>query len=195
MGRKVEDGVGIPGKKFVERCLVGRNSATMDFMTRPVEAQRLEQLLRDHSAALELYATGWTTAPEDCVQEAFVELARQRAVPENAVAWLYRVVRNRAMNMARGDRRRRQHERLAARGTKTWFESSAGEALDAREVTKALRSLPDEQREVVVARLWGGLTFDEIAEVTGTSTSSAHRRYQAGITALRNKLGVTWLTK
>ncbi len=50
-------------------------------------------------------------------------------------------------------------------------------------------NLPAEQREVIVARLWGGLTLDEIAVMVGCSVSSAHRRFEAGIAVLRERLG------
>jgi RNA polymerase sigma-70 factor (ECF subfamily) len=42
---------------------------------------------------------------------------------------------------------------------------------------------------VIVARLWGGLTFEQFGQVAGCSASSAHRRFEAGIEALRKKLG------
>jgi DNA-directed RNA polymerase specialized sigma24 family protein len=35
---------------------------------------------------------------DDCVQEALVELARQRQSPEHVLAWLYRVVKVEQMN-------------------------------------------------------------------------------------------------
>ena len=66
-----------------------------------VTPERLAELLDAHAAALELFAAQWTQAPADAVQEAFVELARQPELPRNIVAWLYRVVRNRALSEAR----------------------------------------------------------------------------------------------
>jgi RNA polymerase sigma-70 factor (ECF subfamily) len=53
----------------------------------------------------------------------------------------------------------------------------------------ALQGLPLDQREVIVARLWGGLSFEEIAVVADCSTSTAFRRFNAGIDALRETLG------
>ena len=47
-----------------------------------------------------------------------------------------------------------------------------------------------EQREVIVARHWGGLSFEQIAEVVGCSASTAFRRYTAGVEDLRKQLGV-----
>src|SRR6185503_17221915 len=73
-------------------------------MNGPIDAELLGRLLDEHGPALALYATQWTDAADDCVQESLVELARQAKPPEHAVAWLYRVVKNRALNAARGER-------------------------------------------------------------------------------------------
>ena len=66
-----------------------------------------------------------------------------------------------------------------------------GQRLDAETATKALEELPIERREVVIARLWGGLSFDEIALLVGTSNSTAHRRYWGGLETLRERFGAT----
>ena len=67
---------------------------------------------------------------------------------------------------------------------------------DARRLAaQALGRLPDEQRAVIVARIWGGLTFEEVAEAVGCSASAAHRRYHAGLEALRERLGEPCSTK
>jgi RNA polymerase sigma factor (sigma-70 family) len=154
-----------------------------------VTPERLAQLLEAHGAALELFASQWTQSPPDVVQEAFVELARQSIIPDNIVAWLYRVVRNRAASEARSARRRKRRESTVASGRESWFQASHG-GLDAEEVTEALRSLPDGLREVLVARIWGGLTFEQIGEVNQTSAATAFRRYEEAISLLRSRLRI-----
>ena len=52
-------------------------------------------------------------------------------------------------------------------------------------IAAALLELPDEQREVVSLRLWGGLSFPEIASVTGVPAPTAASRYRAAIERLR----------
>lgn len=155
----------------------------------------LGRLLDEHGDALTLYARGWCDAPEDVVQEALVQLMRQPRPPERIVPWLYRVVRNGAISAARAAGRRRRHESLAAMREESWFVQTGGERLDALAATRALQELPQEQREAIVARLWGGLSFEEIAELTATSSSTAHRRYEAGLAVLRERLGVECLKK
>ena len=62
--------------------------------------------------------------------------------------------------------------------------------LDVAAVTEALSSLPEEEREVVVARIWGGLSFEQIADAVESSAATCYRRYSAGLDDLRKKLGV-----
>jgi RNA polymerase sigma-70 factor (ECF subfamily) len=151
----------------------------------------LARLVDEHAAALVLYARQWCPAPEDVVQEAFVKLAAQRRMPDQVAAWLHRVVRNGALSAARAARRRRRHEAEAAARTPGWFVPSPAARLDAQAAEAALRTLAPEEREAVVAHLWGGLTFEQIGELTGVSSSTAHRRYLAALEMLRNKLRVS----
>jgi RNA polymerase sigma factor (sigma-70 family) len=138
--------------------------------------------------ALELYARQFCDCAEDVVQEAIVELAGQRRLPDDVVAWLYRVVRNKAISAARSSQRRKRRETTATGGRAAWFEGSAADTIDAGAAKRAVESLPTEQREVVVARIWGGLSFQEIGRLVGASDSAAHRRYEAALAALRQEL-------
>ena len=156
----------------------------------------IRELLDRHGAALVLYARSCCAGngsgdhlPEDLVQEALVALWRQADLPERPVAWLYRVVRNRAIDARRAKRRRHDHEsRAATHVQEAWFASPVESGLLAEEVSAALEELPPEQRETIVARLWSDLTFEEIAELTETSTSTAHRRYVEGLANLRERM-------
>jgi len=155
----------------------------------------LGRLIDEHGAALLLYARQWCAAPEDVVQDAFVKLVTQKQAPERAVSWLYRVVRNAAVDAGRAAQRRRRHETQAAAAAPQWFCLTERGEIDGETASQALQTLPMEEREVIVAHLWGGLTFDQIAELIGVSSSTAHRWYLAGLAALREKLGVACPTK
>jgi RNA polymerase sigma-70 factor (ECF subfamily) len=153
----------------------------------------LTRLLNEHGAALVLYAQQWRNAPEDVVQDAFLRLMRERPVPENVVGWLYRVVRNGAISASRSAAQRARHESAAAHRREPWFAATYGERLDAAAATAALLTLPIEQRETIALGLWSGLPFERIAELTCTSTSTAHRRYVSGLEALGERLGISCL--
>ena len=118
-------------------------------------------------------------------------IGRTAQAPDDVTAWLYRVVRNKAISASRSIRRRKRHEAEAADRRPVWFERSQAERIDAKAATVALQSLPQDQREVVVARVWGELSFEQIGRLVGVSDSAAHRRYKAALSALRQKLGIS----
>jgi RNA polymerase sigma-70 factor (ECF subfamily) len=152
--------------------------------------ETLGRLMDGHADALVLYARQWCTSPEDVVQEAFVKLSSLAPAPASLVPWLYRVVRNGAISNGRKAKRRRQHEIAAAERSTPWFARSQRAQVDIEVLTEALQSLADDQREAIIAHLWGGLTFEQIADVMDSSSSSVHRWYLAGLSSLREKLGV-----
>jgi RNA polymerase sigma-70 factor (ECF subfamily) len=153
----------------------------------PAEFARLIDV---HAAPLVLFARQWCDEAEDVVQEAFLKLVVQDRPPQDTAAWLYRVVRNGALDAAKMARRRQRRESAAARPVR-WFVEPEVDGLDAETAVAALQQLAAEQREVIVARHWGGLSFEQIADVAGCSASTAFRRYTAGVEVLRQQLGVS----
>lgn len=151
-------------------------------------ARVVAQLLDRYSAPLVLYARQICSDPEDAVQCAFVKLIQQQSFPKDTAAWLYRVVRNEALMQCRGERRRRSREQAFAELRGSWFNTNGPSQLRGATVTEALDRLSQLQREIVVARIWGELTFREIAQLLAASQSSVHREYQQAIVLLQTEL-------
>jgi RNA polymerase sigma-70 factor (ECF subfamily) len=150
---------------------------------------QIARLIDTHAARLVLCARQWCAEPEDVVQEAFVKLVQQSRPPADPIAWLYRVVRNGAIDAGKLARRRQRRESSAAKPDR-WFVEAEVDGLDAPTAVAALKQLAGEQREVIMARHWGGLSFEQMAVVVGCSASTAYRRYTAGVEELRKQLGV-----
>ena len=157
-------------------------------MAKPLDAKTLGRILDEHSRPLRLYASQWSRTPEDCVQEAFVALASQIPPPENEVAWLYRVVRNRAINELRANQRRAEREKIAARHFMTESQNQIELEESQAQLMKTLDGLKPEDRELIVLRIWSGLTWAEIGELTGASSSSAQRNYVSALKLLKKRL-------
>jgi RNA polymerase sigma factor (sigma-70 family) len=149
----------------------------------------LARLIDSHAAPLVLYARQRCTEAEDVVQEAFLKLVSQRRAPDDVLAWLYRVVRNGAIDAAKTARRRLRRESASAQPAR-WFVEPEMDGLDAGTAVSALEHLIPEEREIIVARHWGGLSFEQIGQAAGCSASTAFRRYTAGLEALRERMGV-----
>jgi RNA polymerase sigma-70 factor (ECF subfamily) len=168
-------------------------AATLRTRMPPIEPETLGRLYRQHAPALRLYSRQWPGVGEDVVHDAFVRLAQQSPPPDQVVPWLYRVVRNAALAASRAaSRRRRREEQVCP--PESWF-SAASDQVEAQEAARLLAELPLDLREVIVARLWGGLTFEEIAQLVGCALPTAHRRYQQGLAELRERLEGRWTLK
>lgn len=145
-----------------------------------------------NAPALILFARQWTAShadAEDIVQEAFVRFWRAgRHRAEDPKAYLFTSVKHAALDFRRGRLRRERRESDAVREAATreaLFESNVERDEWRDGVESALASLPESQREVLVLKVWGGLTFPQIAAVTGVSPNTAASRYRYGIAALR----------
>jgi len=147
------------------------------------------QLVHARLGPLVLYARQFDAATaEDLVHEAFLKLAgkiREGIPPHNPDSWLYSTVRNLAMDQFRARKVFQKHAENFTQSRESWFVCDQDAQLDGELLTRQLQELPLEEREVIVAHLWGGQSFREIAEWTGSSFSTVRRQFHSGITALR----------
>jgi RNA polymerase sigma-70 factor (ECF subfamily) len=144
---------------------------------------------------LRLCARQWTRSladAEDVVQEAFVRFWKhQRGLGGEPLALLLTSVRRAAFDRARGESRRTAREEQVAGDELeggAFFEPLL-EGNDRRaEIETALRCLPFEQREVLVLKIWGELTFEEIARQLDIPANTAASRYRYALASLRKEL-------
>jgi RNA polymerase sigma-70 factor (ECF subfamily) len=148
------------------------------------------------SPKLVLYARQLTPSAadaDDVVQMAFVRWWRRfpDGDTEN-VPLLYAAVRTIALDLRRSDTRRTKRELVSEITLKSEdapiFDPSPETKETAAIVTEALSKLPEEQREVVTLKLWGGLTFQEIATAMGISINTVSGRYRYALNALQKQL-------
>lgn len=160
-----------------------------------VDVGRVRRHFEAHAGALMLYARQWLGAAgaEDVVQDAFVKLLTQSAEPANVRAWLYATVRNAAIDVTRAGQSRSAREMRAARSE--WFDARPGDLLDAADAQAALARLGREHREVIVLRVWGGLTLAEVAELVAEPPSTVYSRYRTGLATIREHMEATCATR
>ncbi|MCA9129309.1 MAG: RNA polymerase sigma factor [Planctomycetales bacterium] len=149
-----------------------------------IDSDRLRELFDAHGARLILFARQWCTLPDDAVQEAFIALAHQIPEPDEPVSWLFRAVKFQAINIARSEGRREKHHRRVSQERESWFQLPSPIPIDTCELEKQLSELKLVEREVLVARIWGDLSFEAIAELVGCSVSTAHRTYRRALAKL-----------
>jgi RNA polymerase sigma-70 factor (ECF subfamily) len=148
--------------------------------------------LAEHGPALLLLARQYLqvrTDAEDVLQEAFVRFWRSRERATDKTAYLYGCVRTTALEWTRGRRRRMRREEAVARTeAQPLFERALEQDERRQAIELALHSLPAEQREVLVLKLWGGLTFPQIAHALAVSANTAASRYRYALAKLREQL-------
>jgi RNA polymerase sigma-70 factor, ECF subfamily len=139
-----------------------------------------EALYRAKAAELILYgrALGLSHGEsEDVLQETFMALMERQSAPEHPLHYCLRAFRNRVLNYRRSLWRRLAREWESHR----WFETSPDETPVEREAMKCLSTLPREQREVIVLKIWQEYTFEEIGQLLEMSPNTVAGRYRYGL--------------
>lgn len=158
----------------------------------------LEDIYRDHRRGLfglALSVVRETAAAEDAVHEAFARLAKQRDRPAgDALAYVYKAVRNAAIDQTR----RRQARPILTDDLASLFQTPTKDRPDQQAQTseiqtmlmQAIDKLPTDEREAVVMRSFGGLSFKQIAEATGKPLTTISSQYQRALIKLKQQLEV-----
>ena len=137
---------------------------------------------------------------EDAVQEGFLAVWRTAATyrPERAKAstWIVTLVHRRAVDIVRREQRRRAEPLDAtavgeAADPAGSAEDEAWLAFERDRVQRALRTLPDAQREMLELAYYGGYSQSELAERLGVPLGTIKSRMFAGLARLREVLDDT----
>lgn len=159
----------------------------------------LESLYRQHRQGLFTLALAVTRRPdlaEDAIQEAFVRMFARPADQKDPVAYVFGAVRNAAVDQLR--RQGRCTDVVQASLFNGHVPGPAGvEEPPARLaraeldecVRQAVDGLSNAQREAVVLKIYGGLTFAQIAEVLGEPMPTVASRYRRALDTLHEQVG------
>ncbi len=153
-----------------------------------------------------IFARQWLPSladAEDAVQEAFIRFWRKhQGFQTSKQGLLFAGVRSAALDHLRREGRRVRREQTAFfdggaalgmdPGTSLFGGAGDDSVANGHEQTRllesAVRQLPAEQREVLTLKVWGELTFAEIATALGISQNTAASRYRYALAALRKLL-------
>jgi RNA polymerase sigma factor (sigma-70 family) len=153
--------------------------------------QDWNEWLAEHASRFLLFARQQTRCgqdAEDVLQEALVESwKRVGGRPDNAL--VYATIHRRAIDLGRRSERRARREQ--ASDEPQFFIPSAQDEEAARLLEKELQRLPQQQREVLTLKFWGGLTFAEVALALDIPPGTAASRYRLALDTLRQTLTTT----
>ncbi|HWA14159.1 MAG TPA: RNA polymerase sigma factor [Burkholderiales bacterium] len=175
---------------------------TLMLRYRDGDARAFEELYARHRGGLFRYVlrqVGFRAAADEVFQEVWMRIIAARAryrVEARFATFLYHVAHNCVMDHFR----RKPPLQLLS------FDDGPEEALQvpapaseqpekraqrsqaARELLRALALLPDEQRDAFLLHEEGGLTLEEIAQVTGVGRETAKSRLRYALAKLRSEL-------
>jgi len=132
----------------------------------------------------------------DVVQDVFLKWTAQcnQSVPDHPKSWLRQVTMNRAIDVIR--KNQRSLEQISDIDTTV---SSPARSMDRAErselrqdIAMALDRLTDHQRSVVVAKIYDGMTFAQIAEEMKLAVSTVKTHYLRAIRVVRDRLQKNW---
>jgi len=142
-------------------------------------ARRMETIVSQYETALLRYAGRILNNPlaaQDVVQNVFIKLFRSLGAGAGPIAelkaWLYRVTHNEAVDHVRREARLRllhsKYESETQAECRDGRHCSATVNAERRQlVLEQLRRLSDREQQIVLLRLEEGLSYGEIAAVTG----------------------------
>lgn len=144
----------------------------------------------DHAPKFLLFARQQTRAEadaQDLVQGALAETVQRQVDGEPPPpAVVFATIRRRAIDLARSEDRRTRREQAAFEPTpECWFDRSAEDRELGPLMQNAMNRLPDIYREVITLKVWGELTFAEIARALDIPANTAASRYRYGLAELR----------
>lgn len=161
------------------------------------DVQAFSELYERHGAPLLTFLarlTGDRALAEDLLQEAFLRVYRARhdyRATGQFRAWLFTISRRLVIDWRRS-RQAAWVDEPAALDTAPAPERAEDWA-EAHDLTarleRALRRLPERQREVVLLSRYAGLTTEQIAQVTGTTPGAVRVTLHRALRTLRELIG------
>jgi RNA polymerase sigma factor (sigma-70 family) len=164
-------------------CGLGQRDRTMDLLA-------LEQVYTIHRKKLFLCALSITRRrdlAEDAVHEAVARLCRTATRPDDMLRYTMRAVRNAAIDCLR----RAEKEQTVGDRVDLFQIGAPGDGsgpvdpLLAEGIERALGQLKTAQRAAVILKIWGGLTFKEIASTLERPLNTVASDYRRGLEKIR----------
>ena len=130
---------------------------------------------------------------QDVVQDAFLKLLKEdrNKVADHLAPWLFKVCRNRALEILRKDKRMTFTSDTLTTDSPSREHDPARQTAD-REMTEKmfqmLLTLPENQQEVVRLKFQNGMSYKEISSITNLSVSNVGYLLHQAVKSLRHAL-------
>ena len=160
-------------------------------------ADQWQQWFDENGPRLLLFARGWSTSregAEDLVQETMLRMWHYQAErgghpPDLALA--FSTIRFCGLNQKRTDTRRKKREESIIYLNDfedVWLYPTLEDDEEAVLLREAVQRLTPKLRDVITMKIWGNLTFQEIAKALKIPANTCASRYRYALTQLAQEL-------
>lgn len=141
---------------------------------------------------------------EDVLQDALIRLAQKveqgtfQGDEDNWLPYLYTSIRRLSIDLGRHEDRRRRREEKSYETESTlsphevpdthWFEAAGADDEIQQMLSQELKNLPSKFAEVINLKIWGDMTFQQIADTLQISINTVASRYRYGLDHLKKSL-------
>ena len=159
------------------------------------DAESYGELIRRHQRGLFHHATGMTRdsdVAQDLVQDSFLVAYRRLSEcrdPERFGLWVFRILRNRALDHVKNIRRRSVPIETANLAASRGNPDASAERSELRDkLDAALGELTPEMRDAFLMKHLEGRSYEEMAELADASVSAMKMRVHRAREAMRDTL-------
>ena len=135
--------------------------------------------------------TGNLEDADDLTQETFIRAYQylwRYDTSKKFFTWLYTLALNLIRNHFKKNKYNKSSEELSAHLLADKNPSPETELIETQEISVYLLRLEDESRALLIMKFHQGLTFEEIAQITGKSLSAVKMRIYRGLEKLKELL-------
>jgi RNA polymerase sigma-70 factor (ECF subfamily) len=161
-------------------------------------AETVDRLVQRYERPLLAYANrmlgGDWQAAQDAVQETFLRLCREdrSKIESRVAAWLFSVCRSRVIDMQRHNRATPiDASQLPVTDPAPDASQAASDCEDKVHLNQLIENLSPRQQEVLRLRMQAGLSYREIADVTGLTVGNVGFHLHEAVRKLRDSLAVS----
>lgn len=137
------------------------------------------------------YKTHHRETAEDLTSKAFVKALKNikkfNADRGTFQAWLYQIARNTVIDHYRAQKNDKNIEDVWDMTNGEDVSDIVHTSLELEKVSKYLQTLQSEQRDILIMRLWQGMSHKEIADALGKSEASCKMAYSRALSELRQQ--------
>ncbi|MFH1822108.1 MAG: RNA polymerase sigma factor [Patescibacteria group bacterium] len=138
------------------------------------------------------YKTGQKETAEDLTSHTFIKalenIGKYNSTKGSFSSWLYRIARNTVIDYYRTRKENFDITDFTNLSSDENLEDQTDLKQQLEKVQKYLLNLKAEQREIIIMRVWDGLSYEEISQITGKSQASCKMLFLRTINKLRKDL-------